>query len=132
MAPQGAIQKREGTTQPEAIKGGRFYRPYVDIIEKDNEYLVRADLPGTRADQIDVSYEQGLLTLHARVDQRQDPQKTNYLLREYGVGDFYRAFRIGEGIDAAGISAEYHDGVLTLHLPKAEEARPKKIQVKTA
>jgi HSP20 family protein len=57
-------------------------------------------------------------------------EHTNYLLREYGVGDFRRTFQIGEGIDAAKIAAELREGVLTVHLPKAPELMPRKIAVK--
>lgn len=131
MASETAIEKREGMNEPEVIRGGPVYRPYADIYETKDEYLVRADLPGTTGDQIDVTYEQGLLTIHARVEQRQDPTKTDYLLREFGVGDFHRAFRIGEGVDATKISADYRDGVLTLHLPKSEALLPKRVEVKT-
>ena len=53
-----------------------------------------------------------------------------YLRQEYGLGDFRRTFRVSEHIDSARISAEYHDGVLTLHLPKVEAVKPRKIQIK--
>jgi len=132
MADDALVHKREGTPHPEAVRGGPFYSPYVDIRESEKEYLVRADVPGTRSDQIDVTYEQGLLTLHARVDRRHDPRSTDFLLREYGEGDYERTFRVGEGIDPAGISAEYREGVLTLHLPKSQELLPRKIQVRTS
>jgi HSP20 family protein len=125
--------KREGAAQqPERIRGGRVYSPNVDIIEMDNELLLVADVPGVRPDDVDINYEQGLLTLHARVRPRQDETKTNFVYREYGIGDYYRSFQIGEGIDAQKIDAELRDGVLTLHLPKAEAARPRKIEVKAS
>ncbi len=88
-------------------------------------------MPGVRADDIDIRYEQGLLTLQGRVEPRQQEASTNYLLREYGVGDFYRSFRVGEGIDPDKIQAELNDGVMKLHLPKAEAAKPKKIPVRS-
>jgi HSP20 family protein len=107
------------------------YAPAVDIIETDNELLLIADVPGASAEGIDINYERGELTLHARVPRRQDAD-TRYLLREYGVGDYYRCFRVGEGIDAQKISAEVNAGVLTLHLPKAEAIKPRKIRVNPA
>lgn len=129
MATDTVMEKREGTNQPEAMQGGPFYRPYADIYELENEYLVRADVPGAEADKIDITYEQGLLTLHAAVPERHDVRSTRWLLREYGEGDYRRTFRVGEGVDPSGISAEYKHGVLTLHLPKSQEVLPRKIQV---
>jgi HSP20 family molecular chaperone IbpA len=102
----------------------------VDIIEKPDELLLLADVPGAQVDGIDIHYERGALTLTARVDERQ-PNESNWILREYGVGDFVRTFQVGEGIDAAKIKAEVTGGVLTLRLPKAEAAKTRKIVVKT-
>jgi len=105
------------------------FAPIVDILEKENEWLLRADLPGATAETIDLRYERGLMVIRASVPARQDEKETRYLVREYGVGDFHRAFEVGEGIDASRIEAAFKDGVLTLHLPKAEEIRPRKISV---
>ena len=105
-----------------------YYRPNVDIVELPNELVLFADTPGARADSIDVQYENGELTVRAMVEPRQPA--ANYLLREYGVGGFIRTFRVGDQIDASRISAEYADGVLKLHLPKAEAVRPRKIDVR--
>ncbi|HEX3999958.1 MAG TPA: Hsp20/alpha crystallin family protein [Pirellulales bacterium] len=110
---------------------GQYYRPNVDLVEKTDELLVIADLPGAKSDQIDIQFENGSLTIHAEVPQRRGENAT-YLLREFGVGDFYRTFRVSEQIDPARINAEYRDGVLFLHLPKAEAAKPRKITVNAA
>lgn len=128
----GEVQKQvEPSGSPsERTRSGRFYRPNVDIFEKNDELLVRADVPGAAGSEIDIHFEGGELTIHAPAAPRQDAA-TNYLLREYGVGDFYRTFTVSETIDAAKIHAEYKDGVLTLHLPKVEAAKPRKIKVKT-
>jgi len=107
------------------------YRPDVDIYENDRELLLVADLPGVRAEAIDVRYEDGTLTLTAHVEPR-EPSGRRHLLREYGVGDFQRSFRVDERIDATGIAGEYLDGVLTLRLPKVEAARPTKVQIRGA
>jgi len=79
-------------------------------------------------EDVDVQFENGTLTLHGRVQPRERKGATAWM-EEYGVGDFYRTFTVSEVIDASRISAELSDGVLTLHLPKAEAARPRKIAV---
>jgi len=131
MASETALQKRESqTVQPERIRGGRTYLPPVDILEQDDKLLLLADMPGVKPDDLEVTYERGQLTIHGRVQPRQD-DNTDFILREYGVGDFYRVFQIGEGIDAERIEAELKNGVLTLHLPKVQEVVPRKIAVKS-
>jgi len=121
----------EEPTGAERTRCERCYRPNVDILEKADELLVLADMPGAAADRIDVNFEEGTLTIHARVEPRR-PADAEHLLQEYGVGDFYRTFQISEAVDVSRISAEYADGVLTLHLPKSEATRPRRIAVKAS
>jgi HSP20 family protein len=128
MKNEGIVTKEGGTTATEPTRSGQFYRPNVDILEKADELLVLADLPGASKDQIDINFDKGELSLHAAVPLRQGRDQ-QYLAHEYGVGDYYRTFRIGETIDPQRISADYADGVLSLHLPKAESAKPRKIAV---
>jgi len=87
-------------------------------------------MPGVTGDSIAIDFEEGVLTIQGKVA----PRKVEGvgLLQEYGVGDFYRTFRVSEQIDASRIRAEYADGVLTVHLPKVEAANPRKIEVRTA
>ena len=133
MAQESMTEKRETeTTQPEQMRGGRTYIPNVDIVEQGSEILIVADLPGVQPGDVEIHYERGELTLHGKVAARQDLESTDYLLQEYGVGDFYRRFMVGEGIDDSQIEAELRGGVLTVHLPKAQEILPRKIAVKTA
>ncbi len=122
---RGDVARREHT------RGRPHYRPNVDILETPDELRVVADVPGTTPDGIDVNFENGTLTIHAEVEPRQE-DGMNFFVREYGAGDYYRAFEISEAIDAERISAEYADGVLTLRMPKAEAARARKIEVKSA
>jgi HSP20 family protein len=121
-APASEVPSAEHT------RAGYFYRPNVDILEQADELTVLADVPGAAADGIDIHFEDGKLSIHAKVPPRN--QDVDFIVREYGVGDFYREFRVNETIDAAKISAELADGVLTLHLPKVEAVKPRKIAVK--
>lgn len=133
MDQNSTIEKREATTaEVERTHNGHYYVPKVDIVETSEELLLIADVPGARAEGIDIDYERGRLTIQARVAPRQAADHTQYLLHEYGVGDFCRSFDVGEGIDAAKIRAEVADGLLTLHLPKAAELQPRKITVQKA
>lgn len=124
-------QENNEVTRAERTRDRRTYTPNVDIIETQDEFLVVADMPGVSSDAVDIQYEQGVLTLQGRVEPRQDEGGTTYLLQEYGVGDYYRSFRLGEDIDTEKIDARLKDGVLELRLPKSESTKPKKITVKT-
>ena len=110
---------------------GPTFRPNADIHETPEAFIVRADVPGARPEGVDVRFEDGVLTLKASVPARRF-EHARTLSREYGVGDFERAFRVGEGIDTEQIKAELKDGVLTLTLPKAAAVRPRAIKVQTA
>lgn len=123
-----AREEKTASAAPEQIREGPHYHPDVDIVEQPDELRVRADLPGARREAIDVRLENGVLLLSARVPRRGGDGGA-FLFQEYGIGDYYRAFAVGEGIDPARISAEYADGVLTVRLPKSESARPRRIQV---
>ena len=132
MTTQSNDQAKLATQQPaEGAQSGAVYWPLADIVEQGDELLLVVDLPGVNPDDLYVHFEDKSLTIHGRATPRQDEAQTNYLLREYGVGDFHRAFQVSEDIDTRQISAELKDGVLILHLPKAEAAKPRKILVQT-
>ena len=129
--PNPSEMTKKAAEQPDAAertRSGQFFRPNCDIIEREDEILVLADVPGAQSDQIDVKFEDGTLSIHAPVERRQNPE-TEFLLCEYGVGDYWRTFQVSEAVDASKISAEFANGVLTLHLPKAEAVKPRKITV---
>jgi HSP20 family molecular chaperone IbpA len=123
-----ARRSAEDICYPEQIRQTVHVHPDVDILERPDELLLRADLPGVGADAIDIKLENGTLSISGKVHQ-QLPTGVNFIVQEFEPKDFYREFAVGEGVDAAKISAEYSDGVLTLHLPKTESAKPRKIQV---
>lgn len=107
----------------------RNFVPPVDIVELPDELLLTAEVPGAVGEQIDVRFEDGELRIDAPVAPRTAGK--NFLLEEYAVGSYVRSFRLGQSIDGTRISAEYVDGVLTLHLPKVEAAKPRRIAVRT-
>jgi HSP20 family protein len=109
-------------------KSDNTYAPRVDIFESEDELVLYADMPGVKPGDADVRFENGQLVLHGRCSPRS--QQTRNLVSEYGVGDFFRAFTINEDINPDKISADLKQGVLTVHLPKAEEVKPRKIAVK--
>jgi len=125
-----AIDKPEHTdvVRAEHTREGRCYRPNVDIVETANELILYADIPGVSRDGIDINFESGMLTINGKVGGR-EREGVNVLLHEYGVGDFHRHFQVSERVDAGKITAEYANGVLALHLPKVEAAKPRKITV---
>lgn len=107
----------------------REFIPACDIVESKEDVQLFIDMPGVKSESVELDLENGALTITARVEDRV-PADLNFLLREYGVGDFRRSFNIGEGIDANEISAALRNGVLTVTLPKSEAIRPRKIEVK--
>jgi HSP20 family protein len=119
---------RADLAHPEATRGGFYFTPRVDILENDKELTLFADVPGVKPEDVNLRYENGELLLYARVQPR--AQGKRLLLQEYEEGDFYRVFTIHESINAGDISAEVKNGVLTVHLPKAEAARPRQITVR--
>lgn len=127
-----AIQSNDATNAtPVKAERRQTWTPPVDVLESKDEILLIADVPGVSADGLDIQIEKGLLTIEARVDKRRENEPA-YLLREHGAGVFARSFNVGDGVNSEAITAEIHDGKLTLHLPKAAAAKPRKIEVKTA
>jgi HSP20 family protein len=123
-----ALQTQEpANTLPAEVTRGVTYSPRVDILETEEELTLFADRPGVKDGGVDIRFENGELTLHAR---RQPSKMTGTWLWENETGDFFRAFRISEQVDAGKIWAELKNGVLTLHLPKVEAAKPRRITVR--
>lgn len=102
----------------------------VDIAENKDEYIVTAELPGLKKDDIHISFKEGMLIIEGeRKEERQD-ENWNYHRTERRYGKFYRTFNLGDRVKVDAIDATYKDGILTVHLPKVEEVKPKEIPVK--
>jgi HSP20 family protein len=106
------------------------YTPRFDIWEDEQAYHLAGDLPGVTPEQLDVQYVDQELRIWGKVLPRQT--QVEYWTQEYGTGDFYRSFSLGEAIDGDGIEAVLKDGVLELTLPKHPSVLPRKIEVKTS
>ncbi len=102
--------------------------PRIDVLETEDEFLLLADLPGVKSDDVDIRFEKGELTIHGRRDEAHPGKESAF--REYDVSNFSRAFLVADTVAADRISAELKNGVLTVRLPKTEAVKPKKITVK--
>jgi HSP20 family molecular chaperone IbpA len=125
------IQKRESKNidQVERARSVKVFAPAVDILEREDHIIVKAEMPGADPDSIDITIDKGVLCITGEVEKmKHEGYEPAYL--EYEVGDYRRSFTLGEKVDQSKIQANYNDGVLTLELPKTEEAKPKKIEVK--
>jgi HSP20 family molecular chaperone IbpA len=121
-AREKEVSAREETRSQEA-----YVTPPVDIYETPEGLVVLADLPGVAKDELDLRVENSLLTIRGKTH-HSVAGEFNY--REYDLVNFFRQFELNEQVDQQKISAELKNGVLTLRLPKAEEAKPRKIDIR--
>jgi HSP20 family protein len=113
--------------------GGDFlgsWSPAVDIFDKGNEVVINAELPGINKEDIDVRVENNILTIRGKKEQKEEVKEEGYFRSERLYGSFSRSFSLPSTVEASRIAAQYRDGVLTLSIPKAEEAKPRQIEVK--
>ncbi len=108
----------------------KAWAPAVDLQETDQAYILKADLPGMKKEDISVSVEEGVVTLRGERNQEETKEDSGFHRVERRYGSFQRAFRIPGGVDAEKVAAHYRDGVLELTLPKRDEVKPKQIDVK--
>lgn len=108
------------------------WAPAVDIQETDNEYVVKADLPEVKKEDVKVGFEDGVLTVEGERKMEKEEKNKKFHKIERGYGKFVRRFALPTEVDGAKVSAEFKEGVLNVHLPKTANARPKAIEVKVA
>ena len=112
----------------------RVWIPAIDVVEKKDAYLMYAELPGVGASEIDISFEQNVLTIRgskrSAIDANTDGEVRVYAAERVS-GSFERSIRLPEFVDGERISAEFTNGVLTVTVPKAQAAQPRRIEVKT-
>jgi HSP20 family molecular chaperone IbpA len=124
------VEKAGMPTAPEQTRPGPVYSPSVDIFESDEAITVLADMPGVRAEDLDIDLRENVLSLVGRATPPEGRQESA-VLREYQTGTFFRRFTLSETIDQSQIDAKLADGVLRLELPKVEKARPRQITVRS-
>ena len=105
------------------------WAPPVDIYETENELVLKADLPDLEEKDIDIRLENNLLTIRGERKFEKDINDDNYLRVERAYGPFTRSFSLPNTVSSESIRAEYHNGVLTLHMAKREESKPKQIKI---
>jgi HSP20 family protein len=107
----------------------RPWSPAVDILETENELVVKADLPDVRLEDIDVRVENQTLSIKGERRFEEDSSNQGYHRIERNYGSFVRSFGVPNSVDTEKVSADYRNGVLTVKLPKKEAARPKQVRV---
>lgn len=130
MSPQElqVQQKRELEKKQEATVPARFFVPTTDIFETEQALSLIVEMPGVDKSKVDVSVEDGVLTIQGQIDfSKYEGMQPVYT--EYNIGHYRRSFSLSNKIAQDKIAAEMQDGVLTLVLPKAEEAKPRRISV---
>jgi len=105
------------------------WAPAVDIFESEHELVVKADLPDVKPEDLDIRVENNILTIRGERKFEKKVDEKNYLRVERSYGCFARTFSLASTVNSEAIKADYKDGVLTLTIPKREEAKPKQIKV---
>lgn len=104
----------------------------VDVLETKDAYVVKASIPGVDPEDLDISLEDNVLSIQAEVKADESDQNEQYHLRERRFGSFSRDITFPLLVDVQGVEANYEQGVLTVHVPKAEEVKPKRITIKAS
>lgn len=112
--------------------GPSGWSPRVDVTELDDRYEVHAELPGLSKEDLSVTLEEGVLTIEGEKKRASETDEKAYSRTERVYGKFSRSFNLNDRVSSDKISAGYKDGVLTVELPKAEEVKPKAIEVKVS
>lgn len=129
MSQTNELQTRDKhEVAAEGTRPGPVFRPDIDVLERPEEYVIYADMPGVDEQSVDVRLERGKLSLDAELATMPE-SGWQPLHSEYRLGSYHREFRIADSIDDQAVSARVKSGVLELHLPKSAEQQPRRIQV---
>lgn len=115
--------------EPSQEVSNRDWSPAVDIRENEDAFLVHAELPGLSKDDVEITLENNILKLSGERRFEKDVEEKEYHRVERAYGTFTRAFSLPSRVDSTGVTASFADGVLTITVPKVEEAKPRKISI---
>jgi len=120
----------QGGNQADEAFASSYWTPAVDIAEQENQYLVKMELPGVAREDVKISLESNILTVRGEKKQEKEEKDKNFYRVERSYGSFQRSFTLPSSVKSDKIDAVFKDGVLSVALPKSEEAKPKQIEVK--
>ncbi len=118
-----------GVVDDNDLRVGNWY-PSVDITEKDDSYIMKAELPGISKEDVKITLKENHLTIHGEKKKEKEEKDKNYFRSERVYGSFQRTFTLPSSVRVEKIEANFKDGVLTIEIPKVEEAKPKEIEIK--
>jgi HSP20 family protein len=119
-----------GRFLPSWTEKERGWAPTVDMIDQKDEIVVKADLPGLEEKDIEVTVQDGTLMIRGERKEEKEEKKEDYYFAERSYGAFLRSLPLPTGVEAERVKASFRKGVLEIHLPKAKEAKGKKIEIK--
>ncbi len=119
----------QGLSGDEATSAGAF-SPALDVEETEDEFVLHVELPGVAAEDVEVSLEENVLTISGERRFYDERERDGFRRIERRFGRFHRAIRLPDRVDGSAVDATYREGLLTITVPKAEEAKPRLIQVK--
>jgi HSP20 family protein len=115
-----------------ADREGRRWVPPVDLVEAEDHFVLKADLPGLSQDDVSIEVQDGTLSISGERKAEHEQRERGWYRIERAFGSFSRSLTLPEGIDPDGIKAEFNNGVLEVHIPKPEERKPRRIQISEA
>ena len=124
----GGLGRRSGGQQ--RAQGAAEWAPAIDVVQEDGDLVVRAELPGVKLEDVEMTVHQGVLTISGKREEQREEERGGYLVRERRSGSFRRSLQLPEGVDEDSIRARFENGVLEVSIQGAAVAQgPKRIQV---
>jgi HSP20 family protein len=120
--------RRFRNVQPVEFNGGRSLP--IDLQSNDDEFVLRAAVPGLKPEDLELEIHDGILSMRVEIKSEEEVEENSFLMREIGYGEFSRRLRLPERVDVENVEARIDSGLLEVHIPKSEDAKPKRITIK--